>query len=246
MTDTSQKYSCIAIDDENHALELIRMYVNKISFLEIKETFNSPLKAMDWLRSNEVDLIFLDIQMNDLTGLQFLDIADVKVPVILTTAYSEYALKSYEYKVADYLLKPFSFDRFLKAVNNSVDVSTKKTKVENEAMKPITSSELFIKGDAKNKYHRVALKDILYIEGLRNYVHIICDNKKIISLQNMKDLLVELPTDSFLRVHKSFIINVDKIDMLEGHSVLIGNKRIPIGASFRKEFLERIKGNSLG
>ncbi len=238
---TSEKtYTCLAVDDETHALDLIRMYVEKVPWLELTQTFTAPIEAMDWLRQNQVDLLFLDIQMHDLTGLQMLDIAEINCPVILTTAYSEYALESYEYQVTDYLLKPYSFDRFLKAVKKAVAIDpppAPSAVPEKEA--PMT--ELFVKGDAKNKFHRVVLKDILYIEGLRNYVQIKCKDKKIITLQNLKDLETQLPSDSFMRVHKSYIINLNNIDLIEGHSIIIGDNRIPVGASYRKGVYERVR-----
>ena len=244
MSPGTREYTCLAIDDEEHALELIRLYTDKIPYLELVKTTTSPIDGLEWLRNNNVDILFLDIQMNDLTGMQLLNVADIKIPVILTTAYSEYAIESYDYQVVDYLLKPYSFDRFLRGVNRALE-KPKQIEVRLEKEKENAPKELFIKGDAKNKFHRVIIDDILYIEGLRNYIQIVCREKKIITLQNLKDLEIQLSDYPFMRVHKSYIINLNRIDMLEGHTVMIGTQRIPVGASHREAFYERINNNTL-
>lgn len=231
---------CLAVDDEAHALKIIQNYVNKVPFLEMKLATTSVWEAMDLLKSNSVDLLFLDIQMEDLTGLQLLDIVGKTCPVILTTAYSEYAIKGYEYQVHDYLLKPISFDRFLKAVSSV----TPKAK-ENEPPKEINSSSdpetIFVKGDAKHKFFRIELDKILCIEGLKNYIRFICDDQKIVTLNNLKDIHLELPQDQFIRVHRSFIVNMKRIDRVEAHHAYIGDEQIPIGASYRTAFYEMLK-----
>ncbi len=233
----SNNLRCVCVDDEPHALEILQLYVEKTNFLEVDFATTNPWEAIDFVKNNEVDILFLDIQMEGLTGLQVLDILDKKPAIILTTAYQEYALKGYEYKVDDYLLKPYSYDRFLKAVKGIAEkkVITNIEKSANEI------DHIFIKGDAKNKFHRVLFSDILYIEGLRNYVQFHCENEKIITLQNMKKLQEELPAQLFFRIHKSYIINLNKIKAVEGNSVQLGDKNLPIGASYKSTFMQLFK-----
>lgn len=239
MSEANTTLKCLVVDDEPHALQLLEMYIEKTPFLELSLATTSPWDALKFLQEGKADIAFLDIQMEELTGLQLLSIAGKTCPVILTTAYSEYALEGYEYEVADYLLKPFSFDRFLKAVNKVKS----RQKPADTKQQPIVESKdhLFIKGDAKNKFHRIGFDEIKYIEGLRNYVQFVCNDQKVISLQNMKSLEVELPSPPFVRIHKSFIINLKQIRQVEGNAILIGEKRIPIGQSYRSDFFKRIK-----
>ena len=237
--------NCIAIDDEPHALKILGAYIAKVPFLELQATFQSPLEAIPFLEKNKIDILFLDIQMPELTGLQFLNILKIKPAVILTTAYSEYALDSYDYDVEDYLLKPYSFERFLKAVQkiqkNEKPVAAINLPNENQPA-DAGAKTIFIKGDAKNKYYQVEISNITHIEGLRNYLAIYQkDGKKIVTLQSMKAMEEELPSDRFIRVHKSFIINMDHVEMVEGNSVKIGEKQLPIGGSFRSNFFKRIE-----
>ena len=245
---------CLALDDEAHALKILFAYIERIPFLDLKLATTSVWEAMDYLKSAKVDLLFLDIQMDDLTGLQLLDIVGPSCPVILTTAYSEYALKGFDYQVTDYLLKPYSFERFLRAVtrakashdknNHSPVVPTDVRSAESVGpphnIRGITDA-IFVKGDAKHKYHQIRVDSIQYIEGLKNYVRFHCVDQKVITLQNLKDVLHDLPQDKFIRVHKSFIINLDYVQQIEGNLLHIGEQSIPIGGSYRDEFFARIK-----
>lgn len=238
---------CIAIDDEPHALRILEEYASKIPFLELISTFQSPMEAFKFLKQNQVDLIFLDIQMPELSGLQFLEILSNRPRIILTTAYSEFALEGYEYEVSDYLLKPFSVERFIKAV---MKVKKDEASTEHQQASPVTEAQekektmntILIKGDAKNKYHRISINEILFIEGMRNYVAIVKeDGSKIITLQNMKSLEEDLNQFGFDRIHKSYLVNLNKITLIEGNSITIGEAVIPIGGSYRKDFFEKIK-----
>lgn len=236
---------CVGIDDEPHALKILQAYVDKIPFLKVEKMFQSPLAAIPYLEANNVDILFLDIQMPELTGMQFLSVLKIKPAVILTTAYSEYALDSYEYDVEDYLLKPYSFERFLKAVQKIYNTHQKEEEPVVVYKEPTevagTAKTIFIKGDAKHKYYQVEISNITYIEGLRNYLAIFQkDQKKIITLQSMKSMEEELPGRQFVRIHKSFIINMEQVAMVEGNSVKIGDRQLPIGGSYRKAFFERI------
>jgi len=232
----------MVLDDEPHAIEILSLYIEKTPILSLKKSENKPWEGINYLKENEVDLLFLDIQMEDLSGLQVLDLLPNPPKVILTTAYEQYALKGYEYKVVDYLLKPFSYDRFLKAVSKIEEDSA------DSMLPPIQTVEvhaikdhIFIKGDAKNKYHRLLFKEIKYIEGLKNYVTFNCDSERITALHRMSDLEKELPSSQFARVHKSFIINLSQIRLVEGNMVHLKDNSIPIGASYKSEFLKLIK-----
>lgn len=240
----------IAVDDEPHALELLEVYVDKVPFLELYKTTTSPWEALKIIQEEDIDLLFLDIQMDELTGLQLLDISNKKCPVIITSAYQEYALDGYQYQVSDYLLKPYSFDRFLKAVNKiRVELSEKKTSPTNISLanEPNSSSDhIFVKGDAKNKFHQIKLADILYIEGLKNYVQFFCNKERIVTLQNMKHLEENLPAKQFMRIHRSYIVNLDCIEKVEGHTIYINGQLLPIGQSYRDGFYDILQGRGLG
>jgi len=239
---------CLAVDDEQHALKMISAYIDKVPFLVLEKATTSVWEALEVLKTGTPDILFLDIQMDDLTGLQLLDVAGKTCPVILTTAYSEYALKGYEYQVVDYLLKPFSFDRFLKAVSK-VRANNEKNQedvLENKVIeKNSTPDSIFVKGDAKNKFHQVRFDDICFIEGMKNYILFNGVKNRIITLQNLKDISKKLPSDRFIRVHKSYIVNLDFIEQVDGHSILIREKRIPIGSSYRSAFYDLIKGKGM-
>ncbi len=238
----------IAVDDEPHALELLEVYVDKVPFLELHKTTTSPWEALKIIQEEDIDLLFLDIQMDELTGLQLLDISNKKCPVIITSAYQEYALDGYQYQVSDYLLKPYSFDRFLKAVNKvrseALDKNNPVTKT-NAATNQTKASHIFVKGDAKNKFHQIKLADILYIEGLKNYVQFFCHKERIITLQNMKYLEENLPTNQFIRIHRSYIVNLDSIEKVEGHTIYINGQLLPIGQSYREGFYSVLQERGL-
>lgn len=242
MSTEKNKLKCLLLDDEPHALKLLKMYIGKTPFLEVELSTTSPWEGLKFLQEGKADLAFLDIQMEELNGFQLLGIAGNTCPIILTSAYSEYALEGYEYRVADYLLKPFSYDRFLKAVTNVHNNSQFNDSSSIE--KDRNLDHLFVKGDAKNKFHRIRYQEICYIEGLRNYVQFVCKDKKVITLQNMKSLETELPIQQFVRVHKSYIINLDAVKEIEGHSIIIDDQRIPIGQSYRDNFFKLIRNKT--
>jgi DNA-binding LytR/AlgR family response regulator len=228
---------CVAIDDEPVALDILKDYMEKLPFLECVGVFRNPLKALDYLRKNRVDLIFLDINMPDLSGIQFLKTLKKPPLVVFTTAYSEYALESYDYDAVDYLLKPIEFDRFVKAANKAGEMLVVRTKNI-----PIFSGErdyLFIKSGTN--FHKVKTKDIYYIKGTGNYVTFVLDKKEILSLMTMTKALETLPKDLFVRVHKSYIVNSHHVDLIENEEVRVKGERIPIGDSFRQSFFNSIK-----
>lgn len=218
--------SCIIIEDEPPAAKKLESFIAKISFLTLAGKFTAALDALPWINENKPDLIFLDIQMEYLTGIQFLETLTVRPMVIITTAYSEYALKGYELNVADYLLKPYSFERFLQAVNKVNDVFQKNTKHEVKT--------IFV----KNGYalEKIDTTDILYIEGQKEFLQIVMKHKKVMTLMSFKALQDMLPQGNFVRVHKSFMVAIDKIEAIERNRIKIAGELIPIGDTYHHAF----------
>lgn len=243
---------CLAVDDEAYATKIIADYIGKIPFLELVGTTTSAIAALTQVQQGDIDLVFLDIQMPDLTGIQFLKLCGSKCKVILTTAYPEYALDGYEHDVIDYLLKPIAFDRFLKAANKA-HAQIIPVKTASAQTPPVQNTEniiapaanptdyMFIKGESKNKFLKVNYDDILYIEGLKNYVSLFTAEQRMVTYQTLRDLETQLPQPPFYRVHKSYIISVDKIRMVDGNQVYIGEQPIPIGETYRDGFLKVIR-----
>lgn len=238
--------TCIAVDDEPLALEVIEDYIQKIPFLELVRSFDNALEAMDYLRQNKIDLMFLDIQMEELTGIQMLNILKPKPEVIFTTAYDKFALQGYELDVTDYLLKPISFERFVKAVDK---VHEKLCRLHNAKCLPEEVSifnpkidYFFIKSGFK--LHKVTFDEILYVEGQGDYLKIVTPKARIMTLQTFKGIEEILPQANFIRVHKSYIVAIDKIESIEGNMIKVTDKLIPVGESYKKSFqmlLERKK-----
>ncbi|HPT21243.1 MAG TPA: LytTR family DNA-binding domain-containing protein [Bacteroidales bacterium] len=239
----NNKMNCIAIDDEPLALDVISEFCSKISYLNLKGTYTNPFDAVQLLNSGKVDLLFLDIQMPQITGLEFLKSLYNPPMVIFTTAFIEYASQGFDYDAVDYLVKPFAFDRFTKSVNKAYQLMKLKDTGENqnETRQEVTLGFLMVKVEYSTI--RVNLNDILYIEGLKDYVKIYSGSKPLITKTTMKNIVEKLPADRFIRVHKSYIVSVDKINMIENSRIVIGNQRIPIGESFRVAFFNIINRN---
>lgn len=228
---------CVAIDDEPLALDILKDYMAKVPFLECVGVFRNPLKALDYIRRKKIDLIFLDINMPDLSGIQFLKTLKKPPLVVFTTAYSEYALESYDYDAVDYLLKPIEFERFVKAANKAGEM----LRVKSKDMSILSGERdyLFIKSGTN--FYKVKTKDIYYIKGTGNYVTFVLDQKEILSLMTMSKALESLPEELFVRVHKSYIVNSLHVDLIENEEVRIRSERIPIGESYRQSFFDSIK-----
>jgi DNA-binding LytR/AlgR family response regulator len=237
------KLRCLIVEDEPLARNLLVEYVKKVSFLELTEATSNPLHALEVLRNHPVDLMFLDIQMPEITGITLLKTLQKKPLVILTTAYSEYALESYDLDVVDYLLKPITFDRFLKSVDKASQrlsppaVGVESPNPEKEA------SFVFVKDGTK--LVKVNYDDILFVEGLKDYVTIVTKTQKIVSLQRLKSLEAQLPADKFIRIHHSYIIAIKAVDMVHKGEVQIGSHFIPISDSYRKGFKDFIERNQM-
>lgn len=233
------KLKCIAIDDEPLALNQMQDFIEKIEFLELIGCFKSGLTAIDFMKLNHVDLLFLDIQMDDLTGIQLLESLKNKPKVILTTAYDQYALKGYELDVSDYLLKPISFERFVKAVNKVYDqcCESKKLQLDRNDNSTSTAQEfIFVKADYR--LQKINLNDILYVEGMKDYLKIFIGNKKVITHMSMKRMEEILPDNRFVRIHKSYLVSIEKVDSICKNNIYIQENVIPIGEYYKKAFFD--------
>ena len=241
------KLICIAIDDEPLALEKIKGYVEKVDTLDLISTFDNGIDALSFLKENKVDLMFLDVQMEELSGIQLLETLNHKPKVILTTAYDKYTLKGYELNVTDYLLKPFSFQRFLQAIDKVYDVvlseKNRTPAIHAEKNQNYKLDYIFIRTDSK--YKKVNFADILFVEGMKDYIRIHTTNERMMTLKSFKKISEFLPEELFIRVHKSYLVSISKIDSIERNTIVIGENRIPIGESYRKHFFYMLKKNQL-
>lgn len=235
---------CIIVDDEPLAREGMELNVSDISFLELVGQFDNALKANDYIKSNEVDLMFLDIQMPGITGLDFLRSLSEKPMTIMTTAYPQHALEGFELDVVDYLVKPIRMERFLKAANKAKEIYDlhQVQKVSPNEVESIAEEFIYIRSE--RKLIRLFFKDILYIKGMKDYVLIFEGQRKVMTAMNIKTIHAQLPASMFARVGKSSIINVNFIDSIDNDFILIGKEEIPLGRTYKDHFINTyIKGN---
>ena len=225
------KLRCIAVDDEPLALDIIEDYVSKVPYLELVKRTENAIEALQMVQAGGIDLVFLDIQMPELTGINFMKIVGGKIKYVLTTAYSEYALEGYEHNIVDYLLKPISFERFNKSA----------LKVQERfAVKGNSDAYFFVKSSGQQ--HRINFDEILYIESIKDYVNIRTIYQEYIILDSLKSLEQELPKSSFIRIHKSFMINLHQIKSIGTKKILLlSEQEIPIGDSYRANLLNGLK-----
>ncbi|WP_199270211.1 LytR/AlgR family response regulator transcription factor [Algibacter sp. L3A6] len=238
------KITCVIVDDEPMALNLVESYVKKTPFLELKQKCSSAIEAMESIKEHPVDLLFLDIQMPDLTGIEFSKMLPKETRVIFTTAFDQYALEGFKVEALDYLLKPFDYAEFLAAANKaSTWFKLLKGKPQNEVSE--AKEFLFVKSEYKQL--RIKLSDVLYFEGLKDYIKIwLKDNPKpILTLMSLKSLQEELPETQFLRVHRSFIVSLKNIEVIERSQIIINNQRITVSEQYKPAFLEFVNSNSL-
>jgi DNA-binding LytR/AlgR family response regulator len=227
------KYSCIIIEDEPLALKRTMDFVNKIPFLNLIDTFDNAINGLFYLKSNKVDLLFLDINMDELSGIELLESSKIDSQVIITTAYQEYALKGYELNVTDYLLKPFTFDRFLKAIN----------KAHENLTNHISDSQpdfIFVK--TEYRLEKIMLNEIMYIEGMRDYRRIHTANKRVMTLQNFSEFEKLIPSSIVCRVHKSYMVAINKIVSIERNRIKIADQLIPISETYKEVFYQIVHG----
>lgn len=229
-----RKLKCIIVDDEPVARKIIREFVAQVNFLTLTGEFETALKAQAFLNNEQADLIFLDIEMPKLSGVNWLKQSEVKPLVIITTAFPKYALDGYELDIIDYLLKPISFIRFLKAVQKAKDFVGLKNAGSNSAM----PSFIFVRSD--KRIEKIELADIIYIESIGNYINIHTKDKSIIAYLTLKGIESELPPSTFIKIHQSFIVNFSKIEAIESSMVKVHNKQLPIGRSFKDAFMKMI------
>lgn len=234
--------SCIVIDDEPHAIDLLKLHIGKVPLLDLQFATTNSIEAFQYVQQHRTDLIFLDIHMPELDGIQFLKLLGSKSKVILTTAYSEYALEGYEHNIIDYLLKPIRFERFLSAAQKAIAVLTVPQPIPSVRTNDQGQEDdfIFVKTETRNKIVQIQLSDIQYIEGLGNYVSFYTTSSRIVTLSTMKELEDKLPANKFIRIHHSYVVPISKITQVEGNQLWIGTQKLPIGETYRKAFLSAI------
>ncbi|HYF32076.1 MAG TPA: LytTR family DNA-binding domain-containing protein [Chitinophagaceae bacterium] len=233
--------NCIVVDDEQHAIDILMHYISQTPMLNLVAATTNPIEAMQVVATQKVDLVFLDVHMPEISGIDFIKATKGKAKVILTTAYSEFALESYELDVVDYLLKPIRLPRFLAAVQKAAK------EVKDEPDSATDDDYIFVKTESKGKLLKINLADIDYIEGMKNYVAFHCNNVKTLVYAGMKEIEDRLPSRHFMRIHKSYIIRIDRITGIEGNRVLLKGVKaeIIIGENYRNDLMERVKGKLL-
>ncbi len=238
--------NCIAVDDEPLALDLLEDFISKVPFLKFIKSCKSAFEAIEILQKEKIDLIFLDIHMPDVTGIEFIKSIERKPMVIFTTAYTNYAIEGFKLNAIDYLVKPFPFDSFLKAVNKAYEyfhLKNKPNDVININQEKKTSDFIFVKADYK--IIKINLNDILYIEGLKDYIKIYrISSKPVLTLQSLKYMQEKLPQNNFIRVHRSYIVSFNKIESIQRNRIVIGEKRIPIGDNYKNNFYKMLEKNN--
>jgi DNA-binding LytR/AlgR family response regulator len=231
--------NCVIIDDEPIARKLLEEYVAETDFLKLVGSAENPLKIAGLIQEHNVDLIFLDINMPKMTGLEFLRSAKNLPMVIMTTAYGQYALEGFELDVIDYLVKPFSLERFLKACHKAHEFKLLKQR----KLSPGAAGDEYFFVKSNGKIERVVFDELIYIEALTNYVTLHTTHGKLITYLTIKGIMEKLPPEKFIQVHKSFIVNTDKITTIDGNTIHLGNHQVIIGQSFRNEVLEKVLKN---
>lgn len=236
------KLRTIAIDDEPLALKLVSSYISKTPYLELVGTFDNPLDAIDFLSNEEAELIFVDIQMPDLSGIEFARTLEADHKIVFTTAYEKYALEGFKLNAIDYLLKPFSYEEFLKAAGKA----HKMAELEASALPTVEANNQFLFLKSEYKIRRINFDDILYIEGLKDYIKVYTsgEDKPVLSLNSIKSLEQKLP-EKFMRVHRSFLVNLDKIETIDRSRIVFGKAYIPVSDQYKAKFQEFLDKNFL-
>ena len=234
---------CLVVDDEQHAIDIMLYYISQTSYLELVGSTTRPVEALQMVATMDIDLVFLDIQMPDLSGIDFVKAINGKCKVILTTAYSEFAIEGFDLDVVDYLLKPIRFPRFLTAVQKAVKEVVEKPVEDRKS----EDDYIFVKTESKGKLLKIDLGDIEYIEGMKNYVAIYRGGQKTLVYTNLRDLLNHLPAQDFIRIHKSFIIPLSLVTGIEGNRILLKgvNAEILIGESYKADLMELIRNKMI-
>lgn len=232
--------NCIIVEDEQYAINILSDFISKVPFINLAQTFTNPIEALLYLKSNPIDLIFLDINMPELSGIDLIKLLPKNIEIIITSGYSEFAVAGFENNVLDYLLKPYSFERFLQASQKALDklllLDTHKLSPTND-----NNDSFYLKTD-HGKIVRINFNDIIYIEGLKNYCSVFTENERHISLVSMKTLADNLPQQDFARTHKSYIIALKRIKSIDGNMVMFDKikEKIPIGVTYRDSFFAQL------
>ncbi|HEY4787515.1 MAG TPA: LytTR family DNA-binding domain-containing protein [Bacteroidales bacterium] len=229
--------NCIIIEDEPLAMEKLAGFIGELPFLKLIQTFDNGIDAIGFVKTNPVDLIFLDIQMYKFTGIQFLETLTERPQVIIVSAYDRYALKGYEFSVTDYLLKPYSFDRFVQAIDKVMEKQKSKT-----VPPPHVHNDIIF---VKTEYciERINIEDILYIQGMKDYQMIVTTHDKIMTLQNFREIENVLPTPAFIRIHKSYIVSLNKIESIERNRIKIAGQLLPISDTYKDVFYDTLRNS---
>ena len=240
-----KKIKCLVIDDELPAREVLEKHITGVEALELAGSCTNAVEALSFLQSNTVDLLFLDIQMPHILGTNFIRTLKTPPKVIFTTAYRKYAIEGFELDAVDYLLKPISFDRFLKAVNKIFELNLQSNTKNSSTENPAEPAQPFLYLRVDRKMIKVLFNDILYIEGLRDYIRIFTTSKTIITKHLLASLEEMLPSDAFLRIHRSYIISISKIDSFNSDTIEIGKKELPIGRLFKHDVSKLLNASTL-
>ncbi|WP_421795454.1 LytR/AlgR family response regulator transcription factor [Haliscomenobacter sp.] len=235
-------YKCYILDDEPLALNVIEQHLSKFEQFEVCGKSTEPLQALGQIKTLQPDLLFLDIQMPELTGLDLIESIQNKPSIIITTAYREYAVEGFELNVLDYLVKPIPFKRFIKAIDKFLEQKVPKTTTEPSPVSPTPAEATFLLIKAERKTIKVALDDILYVEGVKDYVKIVLKDQKIMTKTSIGNFFNELPADRFVRIHKSFVVAIDKIEAYTAHDVEIHKMELPIGRMYKEAFVGLMEG----
>jgi DNA-binding LytR/AlgR family response regulator len=238
--------SCLVVDDEQSAVSILSTFIEQTPFLTLAGSTTNPIEALTMLQRQPVDLVFLDIHMPQLSGLDVMRLLPGHTKVILTTAYSEFAVESFEFNVLDYLLKPIAFERFLRAAQKALNTYIEPSpRWQAEAQ---SDDYIFVKTESKGKITKISFKEVLYVEGMKNYIAIHTADEQVITLLNIKDLEERLPPRQFMRVHKSYIVSLDKIRAVDGNQILFKNMKahVPLGDTYRTAFFEALQEKVMG
>jgi DNA-binding LytR/AlgR family response regulator len=238
--------ACLIVDDEQSAIDILRVFVEKTPFLTLAGSTTNPIEALGILQRQPIDLLFLDIHMPQLSGLDMMTLVRGQTKVVLTTAYSEFAVTGFELEALDYLLKPIAFERFLKAAHKVLNLRIEPSARWQPAEK--AADYIFVKTESKGKMAKVSFEEIIYVEGMKNYVTIHTADEQITTLLNMKDLEERLPAQQFMRVHKSYLISLDKIRAVDGNQLLLKGLKayVPLGETYRTTFFEALQKQVMG
>ncbi len=239
-------YTCLIVDDERPALKLLAAYIDKLPHLTLMDSCEDALQAMAALQKHQVDILFLDIQMPGFTGLELMRVLKEKPQIILTTAYREFAVDGFALDATDYLVKPFSFERFSQAVNKATDlINLRKGTNHGIRTVPISPTQSkapsFFFAKTHHKLEKIAVEDIRYVESLREYAAVHTEEKRFVVSQTMKTIEAELPADQFIRVHRTYIVAIAHIKEIYGNTIVVDGKEIPIGGSYKKDFFEKVR-----